>query len=64
MFLVPVLFLNKYQSRIQKQVSFNSFKPLTISARSYFLEAWQVSEYQSEYYYMNRFDVFYFLFFC
>ena len=38
-FLAPVLCLDKYQRRIQKPVHFNSFKPLTISARSYFLVA-------------------------
>ena len=43
---------DKYQRRIQNPVGFNSFKPLTISARSYFLEAWRVSEYPSEKYYI------------
>ena len=55
-FLAPVLCFDKYQRHIQNPVCFNSFKPLTISARSYFLEAWLVSEYPSEYYYMNRFN--------
>ena len=41
-FLAPVLCFDKYQRRIQNPVDFNSFKPLTISARSYFLEAWLV----------------------
>ena len=38
-FLTPVLCVDKYQRRIKNPVGFNSFKPLTISARSYFLEA-------------------------
>ena len=38
-FLALVLCFDKYQRRIQNPVGFNSFKPLTISARSYFLEA-------------------------
>ena len=55
--LAPVLLrFDKYQRRIQNPVGFSSFKPLTISARSYFLEAWLVPEYSSEYYYMNRFN--------
>ena len=44
-FFAPVLCVDKYQGRIKNPVGFNSFKPLTISARSYFLEAWLVSDY-------------------
>ena len=47
-FLAPVLCFDKYRRRIQNPVGFNSFKPLTISAISYFWEAWRVSEYPSE----------------
>ena len=55
-FLAPVLCFDKYQRRIQNPVGFNSFEPLTISAGSYFLVAWLMSEYPSEYYYVNRFN--------
>ena len=39
MFLTPVLCFDKYQRCIQNPVGFNSFKPLTVYARSYVLEA-------------------------
>ena len=40
-FLAPVLLcFDKYQRRIQNPVGFNSSRPLIISPRSYFLEAW------------------------
>ena len=63
-FLAPVLCFDKYQRNIQTPVGFNSFKILTICAISYFLEAWRVSEYPPEYYYMKRINwCFFFCFF-
>ena len=56
MFLTPVLCFDKYQRCIQNPVGFNSFKPLTVYARRYVLEAGWVSAYPSEFYYMNRFN--------
>ena len=55
-FLAPVLCFDKFQRCIQNLHGFNNFKPLTISVESYFLVASLVSEYPSEYYYMNRFS--------
>ena len=37
-FLAHVLCVDKDQRRIQNPVGFNDFKPLTVCARSYFLE--------------------------
>ena len=42
-FFASALCFDKYQRRIQNPVGFNSVKPLTVSARSYFLKAWRVS---------------------
>ena len=59
----------KDQRRIQNPVSFNDFNPLnefnplTVCARSYFLELLLVSEYPSEYYYLNSFNCCIFVFF-
>ena len=58
-FLAPVLCFDKYQRRIQNPVGFNSSKPLTISARSYFLETWCLSTHLNTTLWIELIGVFY-----